>query len=183
MIDVKTEASKPKLKRQNTQTIATSTITNVGISFFLYLLSAVVIGGFLCYEYYIGNAHSKLFYVLTLLIACDGLGLLLLTIHGEYLKANPQIPFDADALAAEGGKYVVTASGRKIEYFVFGSDSPDAKVHVYCHPSMMTAKIATEIYDAATLKSLNVKMIAPSYPGNTPDVSTWTPCCWRFTLI
>lgn len=83
---------------------------------------------------------------------------------GLYLKRRGQLPFDPEALAAEGGKYVTTADGRIVEYFTYGPPDRDARVVVNMHGSGMEAREQARL-NAPICEGLGVRGIAISLPG------------------
>jgi len=98
------------------------------------------------------------------IIAVASVGLLALTFWGLYLKNKGQIPFDAAALAADGGKYATSHEDRKIEYFTYGSTDPSASVVVNMHGSGPEALSEKRFY-APICEALGVRGISISLPG------------------
>ena len=95
---------------------------------------------------------------------------LAVTLYGLWRRAQGQIPFDAaaqerDAARLGGeGHHVKMDDGRIVEYLVYGSKRPDAKVVVHIHGAGMSAGAYCQMY-ASLCEELNVKGIAPSMPG------------------
>ena len=86
----------------------------------------------------------------------------LLTMKGLTLWKQGDLPLQKDPEAC----YIMVGK-RTIEYYVWGSDKPDATVAVLCHGSCNTGKgLNGFLYPSAALKELNVKAISPSYPGH-----------------
>lgn len=83
---------------------------------------------------------------------------------GRYLRNRGQPPFDAAALAADGGRYAATADGRRVEYFVYGSPDVDAAVVVNMHGSGPEARSEMALH-APVCEQLGVRSIAISLPG------------------
>ena len=83
---------------------------------------------------------------------------------GLYLRNKGQKPFDAAALAADGGKYIKTDDGRVVEYFTYGSTDPDAKTVVNMHGSGPEAREQATLH-APACEDLGVRGIAISLPG------------------
>ena len=86
------------------------------------------------------------------------------TLAGLRLIKKGQRPFDAEALALDGGKYVTNEQGRMIEYFVYGSQDKDAKVVVTMHGSGPEALSEVHLHEPAC-ETLGVKGISISLPG------------------
>ncbi len=90
-------------------------------------------------------------------------------LYGLWRKAQPLLPFDAAeqersaARVGGEGRHITTADGRIVEYLVYGSKRPDAKVIVQMHGSGSTAGIIYEM-NASLCEELNLKGIAPSMP-------------------
>jgi pimeloyl-ACP methyl ester carboxylesterase len=95
---------------------------------------------------------------------------LAVTLYGLWRRAQGQIPFDAaaqerDAARLGGeGRHVTMDDGRIVEYLVYGSKRPHAKVVVHIHGAGMSAGAYCQMY-ASLCEELNVKGIAPSMPG------------------
>lgn len=83
---------------------------------------------------------------------------------GLLLRKRGQLAFDAEALAADGGLYVVAPAGRRIEYFRYGSDDPQAPVVVNLHGSGPEARSEQELW-APVCEKLGVRGLAISLPG------------------
>lgn len=83
---------------------------------------------------------------------------------GLFLRRRGQLPFDAEALAADGGKYVSNSAGRRIEYFVYGSVEAGAPVVVNMHGSGPEARSERRLW-APACEALGVKGISISLPG------------------
>ena len=99
------------------------------------------------------------------IVVAVGVALYLLAVaFGLYVKARGQRPFDADALAAEGGKYATTSDGRVVEYFTYGTTNPDARVVVNMHGSGTEAREQASL-NAPICEALGVRGIAISLPG------------------
>ena len=94
---------------------------------------------------------------------------LVVLVYGLRKRAQGLRPFDAakqerDAERLGGeGRHIRTADGRIVEYLVYGSKRPDAKVIVQMHGSTMTAGWPCKL-NASLCKDLNLKGIAPSVP-------------------
>ena len=91
-------------------------------------------------------------------------------LYGLWRRAQPLRPFDAEeheqdaVLWGGNGRHVKTPDGRIVEYLVYGSDRPDAKVIVQVHGAGTSA--AWQCFmNAALCEELNLKGIAPSMPG------------------
>ena len=90
-------------------------------------------------------------------------------VYGLRKRAQPLRPFDAakqerDAERLGGeGRHIRTADGRIVEYLVYGSKRPDAKVIVQMHGNSTTAGWPCKL-NASLCKDLNLKGIAPSVP-------------------
>ncbi|MCH9686664.1 MAG: alpha/beta hydrolase [Deltaproteobacteria bacterium] len=105
--------------------------------------------------------------VVQILLGIVGVGLVAFVAAfgtGWVLRRRGQLPFDAAALAADGGQYVVNADGRKIEYFVYGSTAPRAPVVVNIHGSGPEAGSERDLW-APVCDELGVRGIAVSLPG------------------
>lgn len=95
---------------------------------------------------------------------------LAVTLYGLVRRAQPLRPFDAaeqqrDAAALGGeGRHVRTDDGRIVEYLVYGSRRPDAKVIVQIHGAGTTGGWQCRM-NAALCAELDLKGIAPSMPG------------------
>lgn len=93
-----------------------------------------------------------------------------LTLYGLVRRAQPVRPFDAaeqqrDAARLGGeGRHVRTADGRVVEYLVYGSRQPGARVVVQIHGAGSTAGWQCGM-NAALCEELELKGIAPSMPG------------------
>lgn len=90
-------------------------------------------------------------------------------VYGLRKRAQGLRPFDAakqerdaERMGAEG-RHIRTADGRIVEYLVYGSKRPDAKVIVQMHGTSTTAGWPCEM-NASLCKDLNLKGIAPSVP-------------------
>eukprot|EP00931_Biecheleriopsis_adriatica_P117230 TRINITY_DN92768_c0_g1_i1.p1 TRINITY_DN92768_c0_g1~~TRINITY_DN92768_c0_g1_i1.p1 ORF type:complete len:397 (-),score=54.22 TRINITY_DN92768_c0_g1_i1:55-1245(-) len=90
----------------------------------------------------------------------------LLTLLGLYIRCKGAAPLDRSACLAEGAKLVQTGTGRWVEYFVWGSERPDAMWTVVIHGSASSAKLNKCLYSQEVLERLNVRAIAPSLPGH-----------------
>ena len=92
------------------------------------------------------------------------------TLYGLARRAQPMRPFDAAEQEREAarlggeGRHVRTADGRIVEYLVYGSDRPDARVIVQIHGAGTTAGWQCRM-NASLCEALNLKGIAPSMPG------------------
>lgn len=90
-------------------------------------------------------------------------------LYGLRRKAQPLRPFDAaeqerDAARLGGeGRHIKTANGRIVEYLLYGSKRPDAKVIVQMHGSSTTGGWQCKL-NASLCEELNLKGIAPSVP-------------------
>ena len=92
-------------------------------------------------------------------------GLYLLAVgFGLYLRRGGQRRFDPHALEAEGGKYVTTADGRIVEYFVYGGADPTVRTVVNMHGSGTEAREQARL-NAPICEALGVRGIAISLPG------------------
>lgn len=83
---------------------------------------------------------------------------------GLYLLKKGQLPFDEKAIERDGGKYIETEDGRKVEYFVFGNVEPDSKVVICIHGSGPEAMSEVH-FNQKSCVELGVKGIALSLPG------------------
>ncbi len=83
---------------------------------------------------------------------------------GRRMVRNGQRAFDADAVAADGGKFATADSGRKVEYFTYGSTDEHAPVVVNMHGSGPEAKSECALW-APVCEQLGVRGIAISLPG------------------
>ena len=73
---------------------------------------------------------------------------------------------DPAKIERDGGKWIQLDDGRIVEYFVYGSDKPDARVLVQVNGSMGTAWIFPQLGPVQKkLDELNVKGIAVTVPG------------------
>jgi pimeloyl-ACP methyl ester carboxylesterase len=96
---------------------------------------------------------------------------LTLLLFGLWKKAQPPRPFDAaeqerDASSLGGeGRHVRLPDGRTLEYLVYGSKRPDAKVIVQMHGQGASAGMMCK-FNASLCEELNLKGIAPSLPGH-----------------
>lgn len=102
--------------------------------------------------------------VLAVLVGLVATAVIGASVFGWKLRRQGQLPFDAEALAADGGKYVVTPAGRTVEYFVYGSTDPQALVVVNMHGSGPEARSECELWSPAC-ERLGVRGIAISLPG------------------
>ena len=91
-------------------------------------------------------------------------------LYGLIRRAQPLRPFDqadhardAETINAEG-RYVTMPDGRVVEYLVYGSKDPAAKVIVQIHPAGASAGFPCRM-NATLFRDLNLKGIAPSMPG------------------
>lgn len=89
---------------------------------------------------------------------------LALVLIGRNIIRKGQKPFDAAAVEADGGKFVVNSEGRHIEYFVYGSGDSTAPVVVNIHGSGPEAGSEREL-NAPICEALNVRGISISLPG------------------
>jgi len=85
-------------------------------------------------------------------------------LFGRRLRSCGQAPFDAVDLEAEGGQFAVTADGRFVEYFVYGTTDPEAGVVVNMHGSGLEARFEVALYQSIC-DELGVRGIAISLPG------------------
>lgn len=85
-------------------------------------------------------------------------------VAGSVIRRRGQRPFDADALAADGGLHVVNGEGRRIEYFRYGSTDPRAPVVVNIHGSGPEAGSERELW-APVCEKLSVRGLSISLPG------------------
>ena len=94
-----------------------------------------------------------------------------ITAYGLIRRAQPLRPFDAEEQAESAarvggkGRYITTADGRIVEYLVYGSEQPDAKVIVQMHGSTTSGGWQCKM-NASLCKELNLKGIAPSVPNH-----------------
>eukprot|EP00931_Biecheleriopsis_adriatica_P042841 TRINITY_DN24448_c0_g1_i1.p1 TRINITY_DN24448_c0_g1~~TRINITY_DN24448_c0_g1_i1.p1 ORF type:complete len:349 (+),score=46.10 TRINITY_DN24448_c0_g1_i1:50-1048(+) len=78
----------------------------------------------------------------------------------------PPRPIATSDIEADGGKWIETADGRIVEYFVAGSQKPDATVLVDCPGGYMTGKEFLKFPSwIAKCEQLNFKVIGISVPG------------------
>ena len=85
-------------------------------------------------------------------------------LFGRRLCSSGQAPFDAVDLEAEGSQFAVTADGRFVEYFVYGTADPEAGVVVNMHGSGLEARFEVALYQSEC-DDLGVRGIAISLPG------------------
>lgn len=91
-------------------------------------------------------------------------------LYGLCRRAQPLRPFDTaehekDAIAWGGkGRHITNSDGRIVEYLVYGSDRPDAKVIIQVHGAGTSAGWQCAM-NATLCEELNLKGIAPSMPG------------------
>ena len=115
------------------------------------------------------SMHSIHKVIRIILIVVVALGWLhsLLCIHGLFLWYRGDLPL-TKTKQEDSAKYVTPAThGRTIEYFVWGSQKPNAMVTVVCHGSNTTGNYFNQfLYPAMVLDDLNVKVISPSFPGH-----------------
>ena len=84
-------------------------------------------------------------------------------------------PIDVQQIVAAGGKFVQASDGRIIEYYVYGSERPDALVLLQVNGSNGTGRLYSRLKGFVDrLVSENVKGISISLPGhglssNAPD--------------
>ena len=75
-------------------------------------------------------------------------------------------PVDVRKILDAGGRWVQLTDGRIVEYYVYGSQSADAKILVQCSGSFMSGWVNANMpLVDAKLKELNIKGISISYPG------------------
>eukprot|EP00946_MAST-07B_sp_MAST-7B-sp1_P000196 g196.t1 len=81
---------------------------------------------------------------------------------------------DPSRIVRDGGKWLQLEDGRIVEYFVYGSDKPDARILVQVNGSMGTGWVFSHIAPVQNkLVELNVKGISVSVPGfgySSPNV-------------
>lgn len=76
-------------------------------------------------------------------------------------------PIDVRKIVAAGGKYAQSADGRIIEYYVYGSSQPDAKIFLQINGSTGTGRVFSRLKGMADrLAAENVRGIAISVPGH-----------------
>ena len=89
--------------------------------------------------------------------------------NGCCCKCCGAAPGDIDVkkIVKDGGKFVQLKDGRIVEYFVYGSDDPNAKVLLEVNGSGGTGWMFTALPGITNaLKELNVRGIAISVPGH-----------------
>ena len=89
---------------------------------------------------------------------------LILLFMGLYLLKKGQLAFDEKALENDGGKYVITEDGRKVEYFVFGNLEPLSKVVICMHGSGPEA-LSEVAFNEKSCLAFGLRGIAISMPG------------------
>jgi len=93
----------------------------------------------------------------------------LCVIKSKAERARALPPIDTEQITKDGGRFVQLTDGRIVEYFVYGSDAPDARVVVEIHGSMMNGWNMADPrvwgVNISKLKDLNIRAIAPSLPG------------------
>lgn len=104
------------------------------------------------------------------LIGVPAIVWLAVLLYGLVRRLQPYRAFDPDeqqsdaqTLGAEG-RYVTMPDGRVVEYLVYGSKDPAAKVIVQIHGASTSAGWMCRMY-GPLLESLNLTGIAPSLPG------------------
>jgi pimeloyl-ACP methyl ester carboxylesterase len=94
-----------------------------------------------------------------------------IVLYGLVRRAQPLRPFDEaeqkQSAARWGGegRHITTPDGRIVEYLVYGSQRPDAKVIVQLHGTTSTGGFECR-FNGPLLEELNLKGIAPSLPGH-----------------
>jgi len=117
-------------------------------------------------EYLSKHGYSKTAIAIKVLFVLLGV-YFLMTLHGLYIRWRGQPPVDEEAVRRDGGKIATAFTGRKVEYFVWGSQKPDAMVAVLIHGQAGTGKgYQAFFYPQDVMESLDVKAIAPSLPGH-----------------
>jgi len=107
--------------------------------------------------------------IVAVVIGVPSFAWLAVLLYGLWRKAQPLRSFDAaeqkrDAASLGGeGRHIMTPDGRIVEYLVYGSKRPDAKVIVQMHGSSTTGGWQCKM-NASLCKKLNLKGIAPSVP-------------------
>jgi pimeloyl-ACP methyl ester carboxylesterase len=107
--------------------------------------------------------------IVAVIIGVPLLTWLAVLLYGLRRKAQPLLAFAAaeqerDAARWGGeGRHITTADGRIVEYLVYGSKRPDAKVIVQMHGSSTTGGWQCKL-NASLCEELNLKGIAPSVP-------------------
>lgn len=116
------------------------------------------------------QAYSFLWALPLVLVGVPAILSVGVVLYGLVRKSQPYRAFDpaeqasnAQALGAEG-RYITMPDGRVVEYLVYGSKDPDAKVIVQIHGASSSAGWMCRM-NGPLLQSLNVKGIAPSLPG------------------
>lgn len=80
----------------------------------------------------------------------------------------PPLAIQTSNIEADGGRWIILNDGRIVEYFVCGSDSPDASILVDCHGGSFTAKFFSTMddwVDICAKEKLNLRVISASQPG------------------
>jgi pimeloyl-ACP methyl ester carboxylesterase len=89
-----------------------------------------------------------------------------LVLHGLCIWKRGDLPLDRNRRDPTA-TYIQTDEGRTIEYYVWGSSSPDAIVTVVLHGSSTTGKYFNQfLFPKDAMRSMNVKVISPSFPGH-----------------
>jgi pimeloyl-ACP methyl ester carboxylesterase len=107
--------------------------------------------------------------IVTAIIGVPLLMWLAILLYGLRRRSQPLLPFVAaeqerDAVHWGGeGRHITTTDGRIVEYLVYGSKRPDAKVIVQMHGSNTTGGLVCKV-NASLCEELNLKGIAPSVP-------------------
>lgn len=140
----------------------------------LLVTEAILMQKLLVYPH--DGINSLWLFVVLVLFTLGVTILFLLSLHGFYIWSRGPLPIQSET--CESGTtqddtftahHTTSADGkqRTIEYFVWGSQRPDATVVVYLHGSNTTGKLFNAfLFPNQVLQSLNVKAISPSYPGH-----------------
>jgi len=138
----------------------------MALAFMILVLLAIVAGTTACFLY------LSLIPAIAAVVIGVPLGTwLAILVYGLWRRAQPLRPFDAAeqerSAARVGGEghHITTADGRIVEYLVYGSKRPDAKVIVQMHGSTTTGGWQCKM-NASLCAELNLKGIAPSVPNH-----------------
>jgi len=135
------------------------------VLFTVTLFTVLVAGIFACFTFL-----SLISAIIAVVIGTPALLWSAVTTYGLIRRAQPLRPFDPEEQAASAsrvggkGRYITTADGRIVEYLVYGSEIPDAKVIVQMHGSTTSGGWQCKM-NAPLCKELNLKGIAPSVPN------------------
>merc|ERR1712164_164935 len=81
------------------------------------------------------------------------------------LATRPAQPVDPARITTDGGRFVQLPDGRVLEYFVVGSQQPNATILLEFPGFGTTAHIQTTTYTKQSYASLNIRAICVTLPG------------------